>query len=224
MSRGNLESLQKLPTRELKEMCRDANMKVSGTKSQLLMRLCGMEKEKPKTSTRMSVKAVNKWLEKQGVANIESVSRCLRAGIQKGYIDISGDSPLDNVIGVDSCKFCGDDLKPTIRDLLYQPDYAGGDYEEGGVYATVRCSNKECPGGGSGVYVTRLCCNETDFDSGKFHNHCRDCPGFGKCTGDYRMQHCESCNRHFHSGIMGFPCPCQGRPDDRDGVDDCVLQ
>ncbi|XP_033096721.1 uncharacterized protein LOC117100960 [Anneissia japonica] len=218
MSHVKLESLQKLPTRELKEMCRDANMKVSGTKGQLLMRLCGMEKEKPKTRTRMSVKAVNKWLDKQGVANIESVSRCLRAGIQKGYIDISGDSPLDNVIIESSCYWCKGDLKATIRDILYQPDYAGLDYEDGGEMATLKCPGEEC----GGIYVTKMCSNGTHFDSGKSHNHCIGCPGFGRCLGDYREIHCQSCGKHFYSG-GGLDCPCQGQSSD-DDFDGCVLQ
>ncbi|XP_033099280.1 uncharacterized protein LOC117102643 [Anneissia japonica] len=226
MSHSKLKSLMMLPNRELKEMCRDANMKVSGTKSQLLMRLCGMEKEKPKTRTRTSAKSVNKWLEKQGVKDIESVNKCLRSAIQKGYIDISGDSPLDNVVLEDSCENCHGDVKATIRDLLYQPDHPGYDYGEDG---PIRCPNEE-EQGCMGMYVTRMCDNNAHFDNGKATNHCTYCPGFSKCLGDYRMEHCKSCGKHFYAGQGNILCECQERYSDSDDSDNdrdfdgCVLQ
>ncbi|XP_071956701.1 uncharacterized protein [Antedon mediterranea] len=206
MSSSKLQELQKFSVRELKEKCRESKMKVGGTKGQLLLRLCGMEKEKPKASRRMSVQAVNKWLEREGVNDTERVSKCLRAGIQKGYVGISGDSPLDNVFAEGQCSACGNDIKATIRDLLYQPDYAGLDYEEGGLEATVKCPDGDC---GVGVYVTRICSGSHEMDCGKFHNHCTACPGFGKCIGDYREEHCTSCGKHFFAGLSGqFPCSC----------------
>ena len=33
------------------------------------------------------------------------------------------------------------------------------------------------------------------MDSGKFHNHCTECPDLGKCIGDYREAHCERCGK-----------------------------
>ena len=45
--------------------------------------------------------------------------------------------------------------------------------------ATLRCPGEEC----GGVYVTRICQGDPTFDSGKFHNHCTECPGFGTCIG-----------------------------------------
>ncbi|XP_033112668.1 uncharacterized protein LOC117113443 isoform X1 [Anneissia japonica] len=216
MSHEKLESLKKLRINALKEMCRDANLKVSGTKGQLLMRLCGLEKEK--TTTRLSVKGVNKWLEKQGVENIDTVSNCLRAGIQKGYIDISGETPLDNIVIEDMCYLCEHDVKVTIRDLLYQQDYAGMDYEEGGEEATVKCPNDDCEL--VGMYVTGMCCGSVNIDSGKGHNHCTVCPRFGKCIGDYREEHCNSCGKHFFAGSGGqFKCPCRGPGSDNDSYD-----
>ena len=40
------------------------------------------------------------------------------------------------------------------------------------------------------TYVTSVCEGKPSFDDGKYHNHCRQCPGFGQCIGDYREAHC----------------------------------
>ena len=56
------------------------------------------------------------------------------------------------------------------------------------------------------MYVTGLCGGQPSFDSGKFHNHCTDCPDFGTCIGDYREAHCMDCGKHWFSGMSGFPC------------------
>ncbi|XP_033104236.1 uncharacterized protein LOC117106857 [Anneissia japonica] len=203
-SKKLMKSLQKLTNRELKQRCRDAGMKVSGSKPELINRLCGGKEEK----TKMSTRAVNNWLQKQGVVNVKRVSRCLRAGIHMGYIDISGDDPLNNVVISDACYLCDYELDVTIRDLLYQPDYAGHDYESGGMRATVKCPNKECEL--KGVYVSGICCDSMYIDSGKGHNHCSICPGFGKCMGDYREEHCRSCGDHYDSCRGLFRCHCKG--------------
>ncbi|XP_033101787.1 uncharacterized protein LOC117104938 [Anneissia japonica] len=199
-------ALRKMTVRQLKQKCRDASLKVSGTKRDIIMRLCGLEVRQRKT--KMSVKEVNVWLEKQGVVNIRGVSKCLRAGMRMGFIDISGDNPLDNVVVSGACYYCGDDLKATIRDLLYQPDYAGHDYECTGYDATVKCLNEECEV--AGVYVTGMCRNSAEIDSGKSHNHCTICPNFGTCMGDYREDHCRSCSEHFYSCRGLFRCECKG--------------
>ena len=34
-----------------------------------------------------------------------------------------------------------------------------------------------------------MCRGKVQPDSGKFHNHCRECPGFGTCLNDYRYAH-----------------------------------
>jgi hypothetical protein len=41
------------------------------------------------------------------------------------------------VLKVGGCLVCGEDLKCTIKDVLYQPDYGGNDYED------VRCREGE---------------------------------------------------------------------------------
>ena len=47
-------------------------------------------------------------------------------------------------------------FKPTLKQLLEQPDYSGLDYEDGGESATVVCPviNFSFFGGGRGVYYT----------------------------------------------------------------------
>ena len=54
--------------------------------------------------------------------------------------------------------------------------------------------------------MTRMCSGKPSFDSGKFHNHCTECKGFGQCIGDYREAHCNKCNKHWFTGSMGEPC------------------
>ena len=48
-----------------------------------------------------------------------------------------------------------------------------------------------------------MCEGNMRFDSGKFHNHCSECPNHGKCT---------DCGSHYFSGLSGFPCDtCERR-------------
>ena len=88
----------------------------------------------------------------------------------------------------------------TIADVLDQPVYGGHDYEDGGQEGAVQC--EDC----CGMYVTGLCNGRPSFDSGKFHNHCVECPDFGQCIGDYREQHCMDCGKHWFAGMSGFAC------------------
>ena len=111
---------------------------------------------------------------------------------------------LDRVLTTTQCTECLKDLTCTVRGALGQSDY-GGDCSCGADGASV-CDDCEC-----GVYVTGLCEGRVDIDSGKFHNHCVDCPEFGVCCGDYRTRHCEVCGNHYYSGGGGgFPCSSCG--------------
>lgn len=158
-----------------------------------------------------AIENVHKLLSDLGVENPDSVSSCLKAGILKGTItlkrpeeDPDGEYGLDQVLVTGSCLVCGeDDLKCTIRDVLHQPDYGGCDYEDGGLDAPFKCKDDEC---GLGLYVTGMCSGNAGFDSGKFHNHCKECPQFGTCIGDYREAHCFDCGKHYFAGLMGGPC------------------
>ncbi len=126
---------------------------------------------------------------------MNSISNCLRKAIYKGHISLDGDNPLDQVVLTGKCDSCSKSVTTTVRQLLYQPDYAGTDYEEGGEDAAIKC-----PGCGVGIYVSHICEGRPEFDSGKFHNHCSECPNFGECIGDYRMAHCRKCNKHYYAG------------------------
>lgn len=126
-------------------------------------------------------------------------SRCIKAAIMRGYINIKGEEgDLDLVVYQQEGE-CGHVIQAKLGDLLRQPDYAGLDYEDGCMNATVICT--QCDEGRT--YVTGLCKGEGTFDDGKYHNHCWGCPGFGSCIGDYRLRHCDSCGDHPWVGLMG---------------------
>ena len=102
------------------------------------------------------------------------------------------------------CEICELKYDAILRDLLNQPDYAGLDYEDDSRNATVRCPGEGCT---SGVYVTAMCEGKPIQDCGKFHNHCTDCKGYGKCIYDYRNAHCFDCNSHYFAGcVVAFDC------------------
>jgi hypothetical protein len=46
-------------------------------------------------------------------------------------------------------------------------------------------------------------------DSGKYRNHCDNCPGFGKCIGDYNEADGSYCDKHYFAGLSGFSCQCK---------------
>ena len=58
----------------------------------------------------------------------------------------------------------------------------GGSYW-GGYDDDVICPNMECQ---ENFVVSRMCTSRPELSDGKFYNHCEECPGFGKCIGDYR--------------------------------------
>jgi len=173
----------------------------------------------------------------------EKVSKCVRAAIQRGYIELKGEDKEELNQVIFQCKFpdwtCGHSKDVKLCDVLYQPDYGGDDYEDGSLNATVVCEEPDCKrkkeedyGHGQGrTYLTNICEGRPSEDSGKFHNHCPECPGFGVCIGDYREAHCHKCNKHYFLGGRGFNCPCQvragkGRYEDSDQEDsdqDCVI-
>src|SRR5690606_23189294 len=119
--------------------------------------------------------------------------------------------PLNNIVLEAKCQSCSEPCRVTVKDILYQPDYAGLDYEEGSEGAPFKCPKCE-----SHSYVTNICAGRAHFDSGKFHNHCTECPGFGQCIGDYREAHCSGCGKHYFQGLSGFSCPNCGGSDEGD--------
>eukprot|EP01005_Ploeotia_sp_CARIB1_P001335 NODE_273_length_1038_cov_470.664105_g266_i0.p1 GENE.NODE_273_length_1038_cov_470.664105_g266_i0~~NODE_273_length_1038_cov_470.664105_g266_i0.p1 ORF type:complete len:250 (-),score=55.29 NODE_273_length_1038_cov_470.664105_g266_i0:124-873(-) len=196
---------------QLKDLCRSKGLKVTGTKPELISRLTNPLTAVTQTSRRtaLSVQAVNKMLQDLGVKNPDKCSKCLRAGIQRRHINMN--DGLDSVVAHVRCENCDVNWKVTVNDVLYQPE-CGHDYEDGSEAATATCPN-DCK-----WYITQMCSGNPQADSGKFHNHCTECPGFGKCMGDYREAHCFDCGKHFFCGLSGFGCPNCERKRDRAGL------
>jgi len=154
-----------------------------------------------KPSGHVGCTEVDRMLEALGV-DPKQASLCTKAAIMKGHIKITGEAgDLEQEV-VEEEGECGHTIIATLGDLLKQPDYAGLDYEDGCENATVTC--KECDYGRT--YVTSVCEGKPSFDDGKYHNHCRQCPGFGQCIGDYREAHCSRCGKHYFRGMTGFAC------------------
>ena len=208
-------TLRGMTVRELKALCESKGLKVGGNKTALIRRLLNPNSVSAKSKGGYSAKRVNAMLAAVGVEKPETVSCCLKRGIQRGYIVIDADGKgLDTVICNGTCLCCSKKHSATIRDCLYQSDYGGNDYEDGGKNGAIQCD--DC----MGLYVTGLCEGEPAFDSGKFHNHSTECPGFGKCIGDYRSAHCSECrNYHYWAGFMG-----NGNCDRCNRGDDCLIQ
>lgn len=128
-------------------------------------------------------------------------SQCLRAAVLRGHYKLDDSVTPDTVLYESGCYLCSKPLSITWGQAAEQSDYAGLDYEDGGQEAEVKCS--ECD---NGNYITALCKGDPSFDSGKFHNHCSECPNFGICIHDYREQHCDNCGEHYFAGLSGFAC------------------
>jgi len=193
----------------------------------------------------MSVEEVDRRLEALGVdpeklnpeeINVTSgdVSYCVRAAIQRGFIQLKGEDreELNQVIFKGNFPHfsCGHSKDVKLCDVLYQPDYGGWDYADGLPNATVRCEEPDCKDNEERrgrMFLTDICKGCPSPDTGEFHNHCLECPGFGVCLGDHREDHCHKCNGHFDTA-SSCSCPCQdgGREDgsdsdDSDGSNDC---
>jgi len=184
-----------------------------------------------KSGDYLSCQEVNRRLVALGVEDHrgQDISKCVRAAIQRGYIQLKGEDreELNQVIFTD--KFdpdfqCGHKVSVKLKDVLYQPDYVGNDH---GMpeHTTIKCQHPKCLEGGENfedaefptngrMYLIGMCKGAARFEIGKGHNHCLKCPGFGTCLGDYRSAHCQHCGRHYFGG--GGPvwaksaCSCQG--------------
>ena len=92
---------------------------------------------------------------------------------------------------------CSHAWHPTLRDLITQPDCAGYSYQD------LSCSTILCreivdgePCGGAAA-IECMCTDGFYVSSGRGQNHCRRCPGAGKCIGDARAKHCRRCGGHY---------------------------
>ena len=82
---------------------------------------------------------INSQLQSLGVEPNEDNGNCTRAAIYRGSIKLTGQlSDLDQVI-ISGTLDCGHNCNATLGDLLEQPDYAGIDYIDGMLEATVLC-------------------------------------------------------------------------------------
>jgi len=177
----------------------------------------------PMGGKRCQPKTVNTRLQKLGI-DPEKVSSCVKSAMSKGHIILTGEATdLEKLVIAD--EYMDHQFKIYVKDILYQQDYAGIDYEEDSseAPAVCICCNAENADYPQHVYVTRLCSGKPSLDSGKFHNHCTECKGFGKCIGDYRNSHCGSCNNHYFAGNYGFPCQYCERRGGSGEREDCVI-
>lgn len=190
-----------MTNKELKAACKAKGLKVSGNKGDLLARLANPEAslaKRAKTGRGMSVAQVHAALTAAGYEHPEVASACIKKAIQRGHVSLQ----VKKKVFSGRCCGCSATLSCTLEEALGQSDYGGNDYEDGGENGALQC--EECE---TGLYVTGFCEGNPSVDSGKFHNHCTECPGFGCCIGDYREAHCPTCNRHFFAGCSGFSCP-----------------
>eukprot|EP01083_Nonionella_stella_P235005 826828_1 len=97
--------------KQLKDLCRKQKLKVGGNKTQLIARLLNppkaekSAKAKNKSRTgRLSTKRVDNMLKGHGVNNPQSVSNCLKKGIQRGHVIIDSEEGLDGILIEGSCR------------------------------------------------------------------------------------------------------------------------
>lgn len=134
--------------------------------------------------------------------NVKRVNLCLKAAVLNGHYEVSEATDQDTVLYSGRCHGCGQKLSITWGEALFQSIYPGLDYADGGENAPIQCPSGNC----GGNYITGLCEGKPEFDSGKFHNHCPECPEFGCCIHDYRNDHCGNCGNHYFAGNTGFEC------------------
>lgn len=160
---------------------------------------------------------VHAYLRSAGVeADMVDVNPCLLAGILNCAVAVDATQKptawLDTKLHSGKCNDCSKEMVCTVRDPLLQPAFGGNGYDmgSGNRQGAVGCDGEdmEC----EGAYITYLCAKhiETRFESGKFHNHCTECPDFGVCIGDFRNAHCDRCGEHYFTGRLGFRCQCVG--------------
>jgi len=168
---------------------------------------------------------VERLLKLMGV-NPNRCSRCALAGIMVGAIKITGKKEeLQQVIFEGSGEVCECKIPATLGQVLRQGDYGGDQYElEDSKKAKVHC--KPCrrarrDGFTHFYFAADLCRGDPGLNSGKWMNHCRDCPDYGVCLGDYRDTHCDECGGHGWRGRCHTE-GCAGA-EDMDEDDMCVM-
>eukprot|EP01006_Ploeotia_vitrea_P052249 TRINITY_DN67664_c11_g6_i1.p2 TRINITY_DN67664_c11_g6~~TRINITY_DN67664_c11_g6_i1.p2 ORF type:complete len:286 (+),score=41.00 TRINITY_DN67664_c11_g6_i1:22-879(+) len=204
--------LSKLSVHDCQLLCGAKGIKKGGKKGELVSRLeqylkdpssvkkvpgKGQKRKSPAENGKfvMTMEEVDSALERLGVEDTSEVSSCVKAGIMRGHVRLK-QKGLKATIGKVWCDNCDVGWTATLEDVLYQGDY-GDDYEDGSDNATATCPE------GCKWYITRICKGKPEADIGKGHNHCRSCPNFGICIGDYREAHCNTCGDHYWHGLCG---------------------
>ena len=216
------KKLDKMTCKELKELCKTRGLKRGGNRDQSVTRLLdnksaslstnkSSNKSTSKSTKRVTAKMVHKMLKDAGIAEPEEVNPCLKKGIQQQFYTINGKESLKEEVGTMRCHFCSSFVMIRLKDCLYQ-DANGADYAAGSEEGAIKCTHCK-----SQQYITKLCEGYPRLDSGKYHNHCTDCRGFGKCIDDVRYAHCEDCNKHFRMGSTWDICPkCARKADNKE--------
>jgi len=182
----------------------------------------GKMRKKMGDRTILACVEVERLLKLMGV-NPNRSSRCVLAGIQCGAIKITGKKEeLKQVIFEGSGEVCDCKIPVVLGQVLKQADWGGDQYElEDSNVAKVHC--KRCRRSdrwwGHFYFATQLCQDDPMLNSGKFFNHCRKCPDYGICLGDYRDTHCDLCGAHGYRGSC-FTEGCANADDDDDSEDD----
>lgn len=209
---GPVPKFSKMIVPKLRVECIKRGLTASGKKSDLLKRLKNPQvAAKDRKKGDYTVAQVHTALESMGCTKLEDLSDCAKSAIQKGHVRLI--DGLDQVVATWTCCQCHEQVNATLRACLDQPDYAGLDYKDGNQKGAIQC--KDC---GIGQYVSNMCSGSFEITSGKFHNHCSECPGLGCCMGDYRELHCALCDGHYFTGLGGFPCPCAERSGEMTGL------
>lgn len=183
---------------------------------------------KPKAKRKTKSERVTERLaELVGEDRVEDVCGCVKNCVDRGLLSLDGSDPLEQIVCDNqecllNCKQAdGSPFEITVRlrDFIFQADQGGDQYEDmQSSTAPIACPNPQCD---MKYFLAGLCSGNPKIDDGKFHNHCTDCPRFGKCAGDYRDAHCYGCNKHYFAGSGGqFECHRCNR---NDQGDDCVI-
>jgi len=162
------------PPCEVKNSLNDALLAYTAT-PEAAMEESGDSKKAAEGEAKPTVEQVKSLLVTHGLAtknDIGRVNRCLKAAVLHRHYTITEATNEETLLHEGGCYCCGQTLQVTWGKALFQTCYAGCDYEDGGQDAAIQCDS--C----GGNYITGLCEGRAEFDSGKFHNHCEECPDF----------------------------------------------
>ena len=146
---------------------------------------------------------VHNFLRRCGIDEPEEVNGCIKAALLNEKMKVSEDllqaedasSWLSQILLTEKCPFCKTMLTSTIGQVIHQDHCASSTRDGERDRAPIQCGGIFC----SGRYVTNICQGMPRFDRDN-HNHCTQCPSFGRCIGYWRNNHCVDCGGHFISG------------------------